>query len=264
VLSDFIIYPPFYATNWFFSIIVVLIIVGGFLFFRRRLIVVQRKNELLRKVDNLEQKALLAQMNPHFIFNSLNSIQSFLLFNENELAERYLIKLSQLIRMTLTNSRESEITVQQEIDVLTKYLELEKMRFKDRFDFEMDIALSKEELNLFVPPMLIQPFIENSIIHGFKQLNQGGLINLSFKTIHDRKLIVEVTDNGLGYLKNKSNPKDSTHKSYGTQITSERLSLFKEKYDSEFDFSIEILKDENGNPKGTKVVISIPIFAKNQ
>jgi len=263
VLSDFTIYPPFYATNWFFSIILVLIVAGGFLFFRRRLIVIQRKNELLRKVDNLEQKALLAQMNPHFIFNSLNSIQSFLLFNENELAERYLIKLSQLIRMTLTNSRESEITVQQEIDVLTKYLELEKMRFKDRFDFDIDIALSKEELNLFVPPMLIQPFIENSIIHGFKQLNQGGLIHLSFKTIHDGKLMVEVMDNGLGYLKNKNNPKDTTHKSYGTQITSERLSLFKEKYDSEFDFSIQLILDADEQVKGTKVMISIPIFSKN-
>lgn len=262
VLSDFTIYPPFYATNWFFSIILVLIIAGGFLFFRRRLIVIQRKNELLRKVDNLEQKALLAQMNPHFIFNSLNSIQSFLLFNENELAERYLIKLSQLIRMTLTNSRESEITVQQEIDVLTKYLELEKMRFKDRFDFNIDIALSKEELNLFVPPMLIQPFIENSIIHGFKQLNQGGLIHLNFKSIHDGKLVVEVMDNGLGYLKNKNNSKDATHKSYGTQITSERLSLFKEKYDSEFDFSIQLILDADEQVKGTKVTISIPIFSK--
>lgn len=263
VLSDFTIYPPFYATNWFFSIILVLIIAGGFLFFRRRLIVIQRKNELLRKVDNLEQKALLAQMNPHFIFNSLNSIQSFLLFNENELAEKYLIKLSQLIRMTLANSRESEITVQQEIDVLTKYLELEKMRFKDRFDFKIDSALSKEELNLFVPPMLIQPFIENSIIHGFKQLNQGGLIHLNFKTIYDGKLVVEVVDNGLGYLKNKRNPKDSTHKSYGTQITSERLSLFKEKYDSEFDFSIQLILDADEQVKGTRVTISIPIFNKN-
>jgi ligand-binding sensor domain-containing protein/two-component sensor histidine kinase len=262
VLSDFTIYPPFYATNWFFATILILIVASGFLFFKRRLTVIQRKNELLRKVDNLEQKALLAQMNPHFIFNSLNSIQSFLLFNENELAERYLIKLSQLIRMTLTNSRESEITVQQEIDVLTKYLELEKMRFKDRFEFEIDIALSKEELNLFVPPMLIQPFIENSIIHGFKQLNQGGLIQLSFKSIQEGKLVVEVMDNGLGYLTNKNHQKDSTHKSYGTQITSERLSLFKEKYDSEFDFSIQAIQDSEQQVKGTKVTISIPIFSK--
>lgn len=262
VLSDFIIYPPFYATNWFFAIIFILIITGGFLFFRRRLKVIQRKNELLRKVDNLEQKALLAQMNPHFIFNSLNSIQSFLLFNENELAERYLIKLSQLIRMTLVNSRESEITVQQEIDVLTKYLELEKMRFKNRFEFEFDIALSKEELNFYVPPMLIQPFIENSIIHGFKQLNQQGLIHLSFKSINDGKLLVEVMDNGLGYRINKNHPKDATHKSYGTQITSERLSLFKEKYDSEFDFSIQVIQDADEQVKGTKVTISIPVFSK--
>ena len=214
-------------------------------------------------MELLEQKALLAQMNPHFIFNALNSIQSFLLYNENELAERYLLKLSKLIRLTLTNSRETEITIQKEIESLQMYLELEQMRFKNRFEFHFEISLSKEELNRFVPPMLIQPFAENAILHGFKGLENGGRIELNFKQVKSNKLIVEIKDNGLGYANIKSNTKDSDHKSYGTQITSERLSLFKERYQSEFDFSIESLEDEKGNLQGTKVTVSIPVFSRD-
>ena len=214
-------------------------------------------------MELLEQKALLAQMNPHFIFNALNSIQSFLLYNENELAERYLLKLSKLIRLTLTNSRETEITIQKEIESLQMYLELEQMRFKNRFEFHFEISLSKEELNRFVPPMLIQPFAENAILHGFKGLENGGRIDLNFKKIDGNKLIVEIIDNGVGYTMKKSNAEDPDHKSYGTQITSERLSLFKEKYDTEFDYVIENLMSEKGESKGTKVKIIIPVLNKD-
>ncbi|MDF3028523.1 MAG: signal transduction histidine kinase, LytS [Fluviicola sp.] len=263
ILSRFSISPPFYSTWWFTGLIVLVILVVSFLFFRNRITVIHRRNKVQRDMELLEQKALLAQMNPHFIFNALNSIQSFLLYNENDLAERYLLKLSKLIRLTLTNSRETEISIQKEIDSLQMYLELEQMRFKNRFEFYFEISLSKEELNKFIPPMLIQPFAENAILHGFKGLEKGGRIDLNFKQINDVKLIVEVVDNGVGYIRSNPNVKDPGHKSYGTQITSERLSLFKERYQSEFDFSIESLKDENGNPKGTKVVISIPILVRD-
>ncbi|WP_343634309.1 histidine kinase [Fluviicola sp.] len=262
-LTRFSVLPPFYSTWWFTALIVLAVLIISFLVFRYRLKVIQRRNEIQRNMEILEQKALLAQMNPHFIFNALNSIQSFLLYNENELAERYLLKLSKLIRLTLTNSRETEISIQKEIDSLQMYLELEQMRFKNRFEFRVEISLSKEELNKFVPPMLIQPFAENAIIHGFKGLEQGGLINLNFKNVENNRLIVEIIDNGVGYNKHKPNTQNPEHKSYATQITSERLKLFQERYQSEFDFTIEGLKDEHGNPKGTKVVISIPIFNKD-
>ena len=263
VLSSFSISPPFYSTWWFTAFVFVAASIIGFLFFRNRLRIIQHRNKIQRNMELLEQKALLAQMNPHFIFNALNSIQSFLLYNENELAERYLLKLSKLIRLTLTNSRETEITIQKEIESLQMYLELEQMRFKNRFEFYFEISLSKEELNRFVPPMLIQPFAENAILHGFKVLENGGRIELNFKQVKSNKLIVEIKDNGLGYANIKSNTKDSDHKSYGTQITSERLSLFKERYQSEFDFSIESLEDEKGNLQGTKVTVSIPVFSRD-
>ncbi|MGV3611644.1 MAG: histidine kinase [Fluviicola sp.] len=255
--------PKFVETIWFYIFLVLSSFLLAFVFFRIRAVQINRQRKYKRLIEKLEQKALLAQMNPHFIFNSLNSIQSFLVYNENDLAEKYLQMLSQLIRMTLNNSRESEVTIRQEIDVLTKYVQLEKMRFKDRFDFEFTIALTHMELQNYIPPMLIQPFVENAIIHGFKGLEIPGKLEVNFSKLVENRLMVVVTDNGIGYQSKAANGLDSEHKSYGMQITSERLSLFREKYDAEFDFVIEKLTDEDGKPTGTKVMILIPVFIKD-
>jgi ligand-binding sensor domain-containing protein/two-component sensor histidine kinase len=255
--------PKFVETFWFYIFLVVSSFLLAFVLFRISAVQINRQRKYKRQIEKLEQKALLAQMNPHFIFNSLNSIQSFLVYNENDLAEKYLQMLSQLIRMTLNNSRESEVTIQQEIDVLTKYMALEKMRFKDRFDFEILVSLTHNELQKFIPPMLIQPFVENAIIHGFKGLEMSGKLEVNFKELITNRLVVEVTDNGTGYDSNEPERLHSEHKSYGMQITSERLSLFKEKYNTEFDFVIEHLADDAGNPKGTKVIVLIPVFNKD-
>lgn len=249
----------FIETFWFYILLVLMSFSGAFLLIRRRSIQLNKQRDYKRQIEKLEQKALLAQMNPHFIFNALNSIQSFLMYQENELAERYLLKLSQLIRMTLNNSRESEINIEQEIDVLHKYLELEKMRYKDRFDFEFDVRLSVAELRKCIPPMLIQPFVENSIIHGFKNLKEGGLLTIQFLRITNQVLSVEIIDNGLGY-QNTIDQKTTEHQSHGTKITSERLDLFKQKYGGTFEYQIETLKDESGKAKGTIVRMIIPVI----
>lgn len=254
--------PKFVETFWFYLLLVLGSFLLAFAFFRARAVQINRQRKYKRQIEKLEQKALLAQMNPHFIFNSLNSIQSFLVYNENDLAEKYLQMLSQLIRMTLNNSRESEVTIRQEIDVLTKYVELEKMRFKNRFDFEFSVSLTHNELQSYIPPMLIQPFVENAIIHGFKGLDIVGKLEINFKELIENRLVVVVTDNGIGYAKDKSSL-TSEHKSYGMQITSERLSLFREKYNTEFDFVIESLTDDTGKSLGTKVIILIPVFNKD-
>lgn len=261
VLTRFSILPPFYSTWWFTALIVLAILTISFLFFKSRIRVIQHRNAMQAEIKLLEQKALLAQMNPHFIFNSLNSIQSFLIFNENDLAERYLLKLSQLIRMTLSNSRESEISIEKEIDVLRKYIELEQMRFKNRFDFEINVSLTPADHQRSIPPMLIQPFVENAILHGFKELRDGGKLELNIGGVSNDVLHVEIIDNGLGYESGKKTTAED-HKSYGTQITSERLNLFREKYQVEFHFTIEKMVDEDGNSKGTKVNVSIPIITK--
>lgn len=264
LLKSIEVLPPFYYTGWFYLILILLFLFGVVWIFSYRIRVIKRRSKLRRNMELLEQKALLAQMNPHFIFNALNSIQSFLLYNENELAERYLLKLSKLIRMTLTNSRETEITIRKELDSLRMYLELEQMRFKNRFDFEFNVLLSNPDLQKYIPPMLIQPFVENAIIHGFKGLKEGGKIEVNIGEILNQALHVEITDNGHGYENTKtSDPKDE-HKSYGTKITSERLNLFKEKYQSEFRFTIEKRLDEAGNGNGTRVKIVIPVLSKTK
>lgn len=262
-LASLEVLPPFYQTIWFYVLISILIVILTVYFLVRRVKVIHQKNEIQRNMEMLEQKALLAQMNPHFIFNSLNSIQSFLLYDENELAERYLLKLSKLIRMTLTNSRETEITIQRELDSLRMYLELEQMRFKNRFDFEFNTKLTPADLQKFIPPMLIQPFVENAIIHGFKGLKQGGQIELTVYELFGNTLFVQIIDNGHGYDRAKNSNSVESHKSYGTQITSERLSLFKDRYQSEFNFTIKNRTDETGNSLGTEVNISIPVFDRN-
>ncbi|TSJ45784.1 sensor histidine kinase [Fluviicola chungangensis] len=255
--------PKFVETIWFYILLVFSSFLLAFILFRITAIQINKQRRYKRQIEKLEQKALLAQMNPHFIFNSLNSIQSFLVYHENDLAEKYLQMLSQLIRMTLNNSRESEVTIQQEIDVLSKYIQLEKMRFKDRFDFEIKTSLTHTERQKYIPPMLIQPFVENAIIHGFKGLNIMGKLEVNFKELVENKLVVVVTDNGIGYDSKDKNTLSSEHKSYGMQITSERLSLFREKYNAEFDFVIENRMDENGKSKGTKIIILIPVFNKD-
>lgn len=249
----------FIETIWFYILLVLMSFSGAFLLIRRRSIQLNKQRDYKRQIEKLEQKALLAQMNPHFIFNALNSIQSFLMYQENELAERYLLKLSQLIRMTLNNSRESEINIEREIDVLHKYLELEKMRYKDRFDFAFDIHLSGAELRKCIPPMLIQPFVENSIIHGFKNLKEGGLLTIRFLKISNQVLSVEISDNGMGY-QNTIDQKTTEHQSHGTKITSERLDLFRQKYGGTFEYQIETLTDSTGRATGTIVRMVIPVI----
>ncbi|AEA44295.1 sensor histidine kinase [Fluviicola taffensis] len=253
--------PPFYQTIWFFILVTICLLALVAFILARRIRAINRKNEIQRNMEHLEQKALLAQMNPHFIFNALNSIQSFLLYEENELAERYLLKLSQLIRMTLTNSRESEITIEKEIDALKKYLELEQMRFKNRFEFNFQLSLSASELSMFIPPMLVQPFAENSIIHGFKNLKGGGEITIRFLKIEGHLLFVEIIDNGVGF-QSTLQKSDLEHKSYGTKITTERLDLFKQRYGGEFKYRMESNVDSDGNPIGTIVKMTIPVIQK--
>ena len=139
------------------------------------------------------------------------------------------------------------------------YLELEQMRFKDRFDFEFEVTITNEDMLKLVPPMLIQPFVENSIIHGFRKLKEGGLIKISFLKIENGTLFLEVRDNGIGY-ENTLEKTDSEHKSYGTRITMERLNIFKQKYQEEFWYFIESLRDADGNVTGTRVKMTIPVI----
>jgi two-component sensor histidine kinase len=250
--------PKFIESNLFILLLIIGVLsgLGLLVFFRLRSI--RARYRQLKLIEQLEQKSLIAQINPHFIFNSLNSIQSFLVYEENEKAEKYLVKLGKLIRSTLTVSRENKVSIQQEMVLLTQYLQLEQMRFKERFQFVIDSHLNTEEELSLIPPMLIQPFVENSVLHGFIDKHESGIIRIRFMAIEQGRLFVEIEDNGVGRKRIKTE-ENSGHRSFGTQITQERLQAFERRYKHQFYFEIIDLI-ENEQPVGTFVKLVIPII----
>jgi signal transduction histidine kinase len=218
-----------------------------------------RKDAIMEaKFAHLERSALQAQMNPHFIFNSLNSIQSYIASNENEKANRFLAKFSRLIRAMLNNSRSNQISLQDEIDTLQLYLDLEKMRFKDKFEFEIVVDEIIDAHRVQVPPLLIQPYVENAIIHGLAQTRSHGRINIYY--IKEGKYLhATVTDNGIGIEQHKKQKKgQSLHKSVGMTITQKRLQMLDES-SSDRKVLIEEIISRKGEVLGTKVEVKIKI-----
>lgn len=258
LIAKFIIEKPFYERWYFYLTISIISIALMFFIFKYQINQIKDKNNLNKKIKQLENKALRAQMNPHFIFNALNSIQSFLVYEENEKAEKFLQKFAVLIRMTLNYSRNSMIKIQNEIDLITRYLELEQMRFKEKFDFEITHTLTPNELDLLIPPMLIQPYIENAIIHAFKNMKSKGKILISIEKLEEKKgILCSISDNGIGvYHSSKSNKE---HISLGTTITNERLSFYGKIHKDNFQVYMNEI-DENSEFPGTIIKVEIPIF----
>ena len=196
-------------------------------------------------------------MNPHFIYNSLNSIQSFISSEKSYEAEKYLAQFARLMRGILENSRNNLITLDKEIETLELYLKIEQLRFENRFTYKISIDENIETDFIAIPPMLIQPFIENSIIHGFNGIGNGK-IDISF-TENDDSLMCEVDDNGIG--RNASENLNKKHKSLAGEITKERLDVLSKEYHKEAFFKIIDKTEESTNKAlGTKIIIQIPII----
>ncbi|MCY7330083.1 MAG: histidine kinase, partial [Saprospiraceae bacterium] len=177
----------------------VLGIIGGLLYglYRYRIGTIHREIRLRAEIDRLERSALQAQMNPHFIFNCLNSIQHFILQNDQQQATQYLSSFARLVRDTLNASISGSVTLEDEIRMLNNYLQLEKLRFKDRFDYSVETAEGLHSFDLQFPPLLIQPVVENAILHGVKNLHGTGFIQVKFRE-EGAYLIATITDNGTG------------------------------------------------------------------
>jgi tetratricopeptide (TPR) repeat protein len=235
-----------------FVAVSLLLIIGVILILYRRREERRRHSLELKKLE-IEQRMLRSQMNPHFIFNALNSIQSFITTNNTYEAEVFMSKFSMLVRKILENSTHKTITLEEEVSTLKLYLELEKSRFEERFDFHIE---EEADETLPIPPMLLQPFIENAIIHGMKEKIGKGNIYVRFIEEEDF-LICEVEDDGVG---RKHSSSEKTHKSLATALTNDRISYFNEASDvGEFNLEIVDMKDESGNPSGTKVILKIPL-----
>lgn len=229
----------------------------GFLFYNRNQL--KKTLTLQKNLAEYEQKALHLQMNPHFVFNCLGSISSFIVQNGNDSAIKYLAKFSKLMRLTLEYSKESLIPVDKEIEALQNYLELEQLRFNRAFDFTIKKDSNIED-DVALPPLLIQPFVENAIIHGVIPKKEHGMVAVDF-SINDKHLICTITDNGVGIktskeLKEKS---VSVHKSMALDIIRNRLKMIESSTAKASQLTIEETKDQGGNVTGTQVVLKLPI-----
>lgn len=213
------------------------------------------------KLAQTETTALRAQMNPHFIFNCLNSIKFFALQNDGRAAADYLTKFSRLIRLVLENSRGERVLLQNELDALKLYLEMEAMRFNDKLRYEIKVDEDLDTFFVEVPPLLIQPYVENAIWHGLMHKATGGTVTIAVTQSAADTLQVTISDNGIGrvraaQLKSKS---ATQHKSFGMKMTSERIHLINQLYRSQTLVQVHDLVDAEGAPCGTEVVIQIPI-----
>ena len=215
-----------------------------------------RQLEINKELLELEAKALRAQMNPHFIFNSMNSIKSLINKNENETAANYLTTFSKLIRSLFQNSDKREVSLKEELETCQLYTQLEKMRFGDKVEFIFDIDESIDLKDFKVPALIMQPFIENAIWHGLIQKETGGKVEISVRK-NNGAIQCTIDDNGIGREQSKKfKPQyETSHQSRGMGLTHSRLEL--DKLLNEREDSIHIIdkEDENGKPGGTRVII---------
>jgi sensor histidine kinase YesM len=203
----------------------------------------------------IEQRFLRSQLNPHFIFNALLAIQNFMLKNNAQAAALYLTKFSKLMREILETSRHSYITIFDEVEMLTNYMDIHKLRLNDAFEYEINIDENIDPESDSIPPMFIQPFVENAIEHGISHMEHGGLVSLSFKK-EISFISIEVLDNGGGLSQEPNATK--LHRSLASTIIAERIALFNKTIRHKIALTVEEVKGENGEVLGTCARLKVP------
>nr|WP_293166604.1 tetratricopeptide repeat protein [Allomuricauda sp.] len=218
----------------------------------------QSKNE--KRVLTLEQQMLRSQMNPHFLFNSLNSIKLYIINNEQKNAVHYLNKFSKLVRKILEASSQKEIPLSEELGTMELYMNIENIRFSNEIDFKIEVEKDINIDNIKIPSLTLQPFLENSLWHGLSPKDGEKKIQINVKHKDRGHVTIEIVDNGVGRTMAEVNKENRVlkRKSLGIRITKERLANFAKDYQNKFDVDILDLFDENGDPNGTKVVLDIP------
>jgi hypothetical protein len=258
---SFKITPPYWQTSWFYIIIACLMVLLFFLVYRYQIRRIDKRNrEKLEKqkiqtdLFESELKALRSQMNPHFIFNSLNSIQDLILQKDTNASYDYIVLFADLVRNTLNYSNKDFIPIEKELEFLEVYLSLEKLRFEEDFNYEVSFKGSKD---VNVPSLIVQPFIENALVHGL--LHQSGQKKLTIEFEYSQKLTCTVTDNGVGRKRAKEiqERRGNLHESFALDAIKKRLSIMSEQHGEEVGYTVFDLFDED-TPSGTKVVITMP------
>lgn len=258
----FEIVPPYWQRWWFYVLIGLAAMVIIWLVARQRIKNLRRKNaqrvrqqEVEKNAIDAQLRALRAQMNPHFIFNSLNSIQDLVLRQETMKSYDSLVIFSRLVRNTLDYSDREFISLTEEIEFLETYLSLEKLRFRDDFNYELTGEL---DAKIQIPSLIIQPFLENAIKHGL--MHQAGAKELKVHFRIGEKLTCEVTDNGVGREESDRIKREQgkSHRSFSTGAIRQRMEMLSSQWNTEVHYQTVDLKDEQGNARGTKVVITLP------
>jgi LytS/YehU family sensor histidine kinase len=217
--------------------------------------------ELQQQKTELEMQALRSQMNPHFIFNSLNSINRFILQNNKAQAAEYLTKFSKLVRLILQNSQASMISLESELESLALYLDLEALRFDRRFGYKISVPKDLDIEELKVPPLIIQPYAENAIWHGLMHKEEKGQLDIEVSQENDF-LYLRIADDGIGRIKAAalSSKSATRHKSLGLKITSDRIAILQQSNGSESPVKINDLVNADGSAAGTEVIIKMPVI----
>lgn len=236
------------------SALLLLVLLGGYFYYRNNK---QRQALTVMEKEQFKQKLLISQMNPHFIFNSIQNIRSLIKNKQDTEAVNYLDRFSKLTRQILENSNENYIALDEELEMTENYLSIQQLLYDNKFEYEIDVDESIDAESIFLPPMLTQPFIENAIKHGLANINKNGMIAIRFY-MEDEQLFFEVSDNGKGFEANKNN---GSHKSLAMKITQERLSHYTKNQNSAIH--IHNIEYADGSVKGARVNFEIPYIYEN-
>lgn len=274
LIMTIVVAPAFYQTWWFRILVLVALFAGIAAYFRTRLERILKQETAKQELSNLravkaelENQALRSQMNPHFIFNALNTIEALIVEEKPDAASALLQKFSKLVRLVLENSRQSKVALMHELVALELYIQLEAVRLDNRFQYAIEIDPKIPQQRSMVPPMLLQPYVENAILHGLRHLqDREGLLTVQLDLLQEDKVAVpqlrcRIEDNGIGRARaaeiNAKNRIGSKKQSLGTRITAERIDLLN--VAGREDYTVEIVDISGENRSGTRVTLILPL-----
>ncbi|WP_221392984.1 sensor histidine kinase [Dyadobacter sp. NIV53] len=257
----FVISPPFWQRAWFIILCVIAAGALAYWIFKKRVTIIRKQTALREKFNEMEMRALRAQMNPHFIFNCLNSINRYIVKNDNATASLYLTRFSKLIRLILDNSNSKNVLLSNELEALKLYIEMEGVRFDNKFDYRIILDENVYPDSIEVPSLIIQPYVENAIWHGLlhKETNGSLLVQISMQGENVLQCIIE--DDGIGRAKAMEYRSKSAmnKKSLGMKLTEDRIAILNQDSKTNASVKIQDLVDDSGEAAGTRVVIVIPV-----
>jgi hypothetical protein len=255
----FVIQPYWYQAWWFKVLCLLTAGIVAAIIARRRIRTIRKESAFRQKLAETEMQALRAQMNPHFIFNSLNGIENFIMKNEKRLASDYLNKFARLIRMILSSSRNELVPFAKDMESLQLYVDLEQLRFPQKFCYKTRIDPALTEADYGVPSLLIQPYVENAIVHGISHSKKKDLYVSITVRLEDEFIHYSIEDNGIGrrQAEEYNKQKEPYHKSLGLKITEDRVHIFNQQQNSTGNVKVTDLLDNDNRPAGTRVEIKI-------